>query len=540
MKLGGERVRTRSGVLVLDQHGEVAFLNGLGALPGVQDCLRSMAGRLDERRLFSIEVGKTRYVVLAWQGDGAVLFLVHEEDGDDVLLDFVASVDFAYAILRHLVSSPYEGMTVVDEEARVRFISPVHERFFRLKTGEAVGKVVTEVIENTRLHHVVQSGKAEIGKVQEMNGVTRIVNRLPIHDNGRVVGAIGQVMFKAPEQLQDLSREVSKLRDEIAQYKRELTGLRRQAIGIEQIVGTSDVIRQLKSDIAKVAPLDVPVLVIGESGTGKELVAHAIHALSPRHVHPMILVNSAALPASLAESELFGYEPGAFTGAERKGRKGKFELANKSSLFMDEIGDMPLDLQVKLLRILQDGLFQRVGGEQTRFSDFRLISATNRDLGQMIQAEKFRLDLYYRISPVTIKIPPLQERLEDIPAIVQSFISGLSARNRSPVRFVDEKVYGYLQAQKWPGNVRQLLHEVERAAIFSDGTTIRIEDFRPSTPIPATVEAPARTDMRATMGNVEASLIKEALERHRGNKKRVAEDLGISRSYLYKRLRDIE
>ncbi len=534
--------RTLSGLLVLDDAGNVTFQSGLGARPDLRVRLEAFRTRLADRRLFGIEVEGRHCVVLGWRGAGATLFLVHEANRMDTLLDFVGSVDFAYAILNHFVSNPYEGMTVVDDRAQVRFISPVHEGFFRLDTGEAIGKPVTEIIENTRLHHVVQSGKAEIGKAQRMRGVTRVVSRTPILDGGRVVGAIGQVMFKAPEQLQELSQEISRLRDEVAQYKRELTGLLNRATGLDQIVGTSDAIRQLKADITKVAPLDVPVLVIGESGTGKELVAHAIHTLSPRHARPMVMVNSAALPASLAESELFGYEPGAFTGAERKGRKGKFEQANRSTLFLDEIGDMPLDLQVKLLRVLQDGAFERVGGDQLRHSDFRLVSATNRDLGQLIQSEKFRLDLYYRISPVTLKIPPLRERLEDIPAIVQSFLATLAARNRGRAPAVDERVYGYLQSLRWPGNVRQLLHEVERAAIFSDGATIRVEDFRPSAlpgmavPPPAPAPAAAGTEMRAAVESVEEGLIRDALQRHGGNKKRAAEELGISRSYLYKRL----
>ncbi len=541
--MSGSADEIKSGVLVLDANGKVTFQNGLGGREDVQVQINGLRNRLAERRLFGINVEKKRYVVLAWRNRDVCLFLIHEENQKDTLLDFVGSVDFAYSILNHFVSDPYEGMTVVDDEARVRFISPVHEGFFHLHTGEAIGKPVTEVIENTRLHHVVQSGKAEIGKLQQMRGVTRVVNRTPILDDGRVVGAIGKVMFKAPEQLQELSQEVTRLRDEVALYKRELSGLLTRPTGLDQIIGTSDAIRQLKADIAKVAPLDIPILVLGESGTGKELVTHAIHTLSSRHSRSMVTVNSAALPASLAESELFGYEPGAFTGAERKGRKGKFELANRSTLFLDEIGDMPLDLQVKLLRVLQDGAFERVGGEQLRYSDFRLVSATNRDLGQLIQSEKFRLDLYYRISPVTLKIPPLRERLEDIPAIVQGFLAKMAARDRRRPLFVDEKVYGYLQTLRWPGNVRQLLHEVERAAIFSDGTTIKVEDFRPSAlpgmaaPSSAAVApAPAPGDMRVAVGSVEETLIREALERHGGNKKRAAEELGISRTYLYKRL----
>lgn len=530
------------GVLLLDAGGNVRFSSGLGDQGDVQRRLKNAAPDLIQRRVFSLDLGDKSCVVLAMRGTDTILFIIHDGVRALTLLDFVSSVDFAYPILNHMVSNPYEGMTVVDHEARIRFISPVHEGFFRLGRGEAFGQPVKEVIENTRLDEVVRSGKAEIGKIQRMRGVTRVVSRTPILDNGRLVGAIGQVMFKAPEQLQELSQEVSRLRDEVEQYKKELSGLRNRVVGLDTIIGTSDAIRHLKADITKVAPLDVPVLVVGESGTGKELVAQAIHALSPRHVREMVTVNSAALPASLAESELFGYEPGAFTGAERKGRKGKFEQAHRTTLFLDEIGDMPLDLQVKLLRVLQDGVFERVGGEQQRHSDFRLVTATNRDLGQMIESEKFRLDLYYRISPVTLKIPPLRDRLEDIPAIVQGFLTATATRNRSRPPSVDSRVYGYLQGQRWPGNVRQLLHEVERAAIFSDGTTIRVEDFRPSalpgasTPPPAISVASGPKEMRQAVENVEESIIREALVRNGGNKKKTAAELGISRTYLYKRL----
>ncbi|RYE65160.1 MAG: AAA family ATPase, partial [Oxalobacteraceae bacterium] len=336
----------------------------------------------------------------------------------------------------------------------------------------------TDVIENTRLHEVVRTGKAEIGKLQEMGGVTRVVARIPLTDGRKTVGALGRVMFKGPDTLVELSKEVVKLRSEVEFYRSELTGLKRRTFGLDKIIGNSDAIRQLKADITKVAPLSVPVLIIGESGTGKELAAHAIHALSRRSQNPMVFVNAAALPASLVESELFGYEAGAFTGAEKKGRKGKFELADQSTLFFDEVGDMPSEVQVKLLRVLQDGIFERVGSNSPRHSDFRLISATNRNFQEMITNGEFRLDLYYRISGVTIRMPSLRERPEDIPELIQSFLSAFAERHRTPIKGVQARVYSYLKELPWPGNVRQLLHEVEKAAIFCEGPEITLDNFR--------------------------------------------------------------
>src|SRR5690606_4232315 len=219
----------------------------------------------------------------------------------------------------------------------------------------------------------------------------------------------------------------------------ERSNIQHNSYGLEQMIGKSDAIMQLKSDIEKVAPMHVPVLIVGESGTGKELAAHAIHGLSSRYKNRMIFVNAAALPSSLVESELFGYESGAFTGADKSGRKGKFEQADKTSLVFDEIGDMSAETQVKLLRVLQDGLFERVGGNRVCHSDFRLICASNRNFQEMINDGSFRLDLYYRISGVTIRMPSLRERLDDIPALVSSFLAAFATRHRMPVKRVDKR-----------------------------------------------------------------------------------------------------
>jgi DNA-binding NtrC family response regulator len=218
-------------------------------------------------------------------------------------------------------------------------------------------------------------------------------------------------------------------------------------------------------------------------------------------------------------------------------------------LFFDEIGDMPPEIQVKLLRVLEDGMFERVGGDRPRHSDFRLICASNRDFQEMINAGEFRLDLYYRISGVTIRMPSLRERLEDIPELVENFLAAFAARQRISVNRVDPKVYGYLRELSWPGNVRQLLHEVEKAAIFCDGPEITIEDFRPLTavaaqrnsmntsisPAPMVAPAPAGT-IRDAVEEMERAMINAAMAKHRGNKKKVAEELGVSRAYLYKKL----
>lgn len=535
------------GVLVVDLQGRVACATGAAQRLDIQrQLLQNMDGWREQRAGMVALEGEDRLVAVYRATDDATAFFLESAEAEPTLFEFVASVDFAFSIFTYLLNSPYAAMVVVDDKAAVRYIPPVHEAFFGIKHGEAVGKPVTRVIENTNLHEVVRTSKAEIGKLQTMGGVTRVVSRIPIVRNGQTVGAIGQVMFKEPETVHDLSKEVAKLRSEVTFYRNELSGMKRRTYGLDQMVGKSEAIQQLKSDILRVAPLHVPVLIVGESGTGKELASHALHSLSPRNESPMVFVNAAALPSGLVESELFGYEAGAFTGAEKKGRKGKFELADRSSLFFDEIGDMPPEIQVKLLRVLQDGMFERVGGDRPRYSDFRLICASNRNFQQMISAGEFRLDLYYRISGVTIRMPSLRERLEDIPELVEKFLSSFAARHNMPAKGVDRRVYGYLRELPWPGNVRQLLHEVEKAAIFADGPEITVENFRlapvnaeQGAAAPVLPPVPDGGTLQDAVAGVERAMIRDAMQKYKGNKKKVAEELGISRAYLYKKLPEI-
>lgn len=546
-----------AGFLVLDLDDKVQYASGLAQEPLLRDTLlkqlRSRAGRALPT-LLAIECLDEPLVVVIKQSSCGTLCIVQRSENGDPLLEFVSSVSFSADILRHFITNPYEAITVVDKDGILRYISPVHEKFFSLRHGSGVGRPVQEVIENTRLDAVLKSGRAEIGQAQEMRGTTRVVSRTPIMDReGRTVGAIGQIMFKSPESLNEMGAEISRLRHEVDFYRREITSARNPSRqhGLDGILGQSTAIQRLKEMILRVAPLDVPVLILGESGVGKEMVAHAIHLLSPRADKAMVAINTAALPATLVESELFGYEAGAFTGAERKGRRGKFEQADQSSLFLDEIGDMPLDIQVKLLRTLQDGSFQRVGGDVSRNSDFRLIAASNADFKHMLQANTFRLDLFYRISAITLRIPSLRERLEDIPLLVRAEIESFAMRHNLPPKHLEDDVIPYLQSLPWPGNVRQLNHVIDRAIIFAESDTLRIADLEsisdapniPLQPVPRVIPAftgEGGQDMHAAKSRVENDLITAAMLKMNGNKKKVAEYLGISRSYLYKRLAELQ
>ncbi|TCT06219.1 sigma-54 interaction domain-containing protein [Aquabacter spiritensis] len=534
------------GLAVLKSDGSVLYSTGLAGDQRVRSLMADKAWMASARhhRLQSLTLDRRSYSVLVTPMRGAELIVFSALTGQAVL-EFLGSVDFAYDILEHLLTDPFDAMTVVDGEARVAYVSPVHERFFGLSRGEANGRPVREVIENTRLDKIVATGLPEVGEIQHMRGSERVVSRVPIRRDGRIVGAVGRVMFKGPQQVEALARRVNALENEVRFYKREAAALRTRSYGLDELIGESPAMQRLKSELTKIAPLSIPVLIHGESGTGKELVAHALHRLSPRRDATHVMVNAAALPATLVESELFGYEPGAFTGADRKGRKGKFEQAAGGTIFLDEIGDMPMEVQAKLLRVLQDHMVERIGGDRPYQVDFRLVTATNRNLQDLVGQGQFRLDLYYRISPISIEVPPLRRRIDDIPQLVAHFLKEVAGRHGYPVPEVEESALAYLMEQAWPGNIRQLRHEVERAFVFAENGRISADTFvgHSDSFVPPVVPPEERgllprrgESLKSNLGRVEAELVREALVRHKGNKKRVAEELGISRSYLYKLL----
>jgi transcriptional regulator with PAS, ATPase and Fis domain len=537
-----------AGVAFFNNEGQAVFSIGLGSDPRIKALTvdRVWMGELRETRLTTLNLDRRAYAILLAATESGELLVISRAPGD-ALLHFIGSVGFAWDIIQYLLTDPFDAMTIVDDEARLVYISPIHEAFFGLKLGEGNGQPVEQVIENTRLHEVVATGKAEVGAIQRMQGAERVVSRVPIRRNGRVLGAIGRVMFKGPQQLEALSQRIKALEGELEFYKRETATLRARDYGLEQIIGRSPAVQRLRAQIVKVAPLEIPVLIRGESGTGKELVAHALHQLSPRRDRSMINVNAAALPPNLVESELFGYEPGAFTGADKKGRKGKFEQAEGGTIFLDEIGDMPLDVQAKLLRVVQDKIIERIGGGRSRPVDFRLVSATNKDLQSMVENGGFRLDLFYRLSPIVIEVPPLRERIDDIPLLVEKFLQEISYRHARPIPRISNEALAELTERAWPGNIRQLQHEIERAFVFSDGITIGIQDLsetprRSEKPLGPAVAAPAAASqgLKKVISDVQNEQIKEAIAACGGNKKKAAASLGISRSFLYKKLAAIE
>jgi DNA-binding NtrC family response regulator len=324
----------------------------------------------------------------------------------------------------------------------------------------------------------------------------------------------------------------------------ENTDLRQRlsAGGDQLLVGTSGAIQRVRQLIERVADTDTTVLIIGETGTGKELVARSIHARSPRASAPLITVNCAAIPAELLESELFGHERGAFTGAIRR-RRGSFELAHGGSLFLDEVGALPPPLQAKLLRALQEGEISPVGSERSLRLDVRIIAATNRDLSRATRDGEFRDDLYYRLNVVPITVPPLRERREDIPLLADHFIGRYRCKLQKPVRGITQTALDLLAAYEWPGNVRELEHSIERAAILTEGDQLDWECFAHLAPVsgkapPSRHPATQTKELAAlpSLEKVERDYIMQVLQATRWNRKRASEILGISTVTLWRKV----
>ena len=321
-----------------------------------------------------------------------------------------------------IFDSIHNGAMVTDADGVVTHLNRPYAQFLGLNAGEGIGKHCTEVVENTRMHIVARTGRPEINQTQLIRGQNIVVHRIPIKKDGRVVAVLGLVMFQDVGDVAKLAKKLRHLESQVKRYKKELMNRRSTRYTLDSIVGGSRAITDLKQEALVAAANTYPVLIVGESGTGKELFAQSIHHASSRNIHPFVQINCAAIPNDLLESELFGYERGAFTGARSAGKPGKFELAHQGTIFLDEIGDLPLVMQPKLLRVLEEKEFERVGGNTVIRSDFRLIAATNQNLESLIAKGRFRKDLFYRLNVISLTIPPLKERPEDIVPVARHLL----------------------------------------------------------------------------------------------------------------------
>ncbi len=477
--------------------------------------------------------------------------------------DAQSILELAARSMFDLFSSASEGMLLVDRQARVVWINDQYRRFLPAlgfeREEDFVGHPVSSVVQNTQMHKVLETGKPILIDLLHNRAGTFVVSRIPLRDAaGAVIGALGIVLFDQPEtNLQPLIAKFSLLQRDLDEARRELAAQRSQpAHGQRQskytfasFVGTSPAAVEVKRQARRAAQSSSPVLLLGETGTGKELLAHAIHAASTRSRGPFVGVNIAAVPDTLLEAEFFGVAPGAYTGADRKGRDGKFRLADGGTLFLDEIGDMPQGLQAKLLRALQEGEIEPLGSNRLVPFDARVIAATSRDLGALVREGKFREDLYYRLNVLPIRVPSLRERRGDIAALVEVLGEDMALRGGLHPE-VQPDALALLSGQKWRGNIRELRNVLEQAAMCSDSPRIDaqqlekilretgLEQIAPALP-PASAPAGGSDLLRPLaeqVAELEQRAITAALKATGGNKLATARLLGISRATLYGRL----
>ncbi len=450
-------------------------------------------------------------------------------------------LDIAPELLRALLDNPHESLVLVDRQGIVRYLSANNQEFYGVSQAEAVGRHILELNPRSQLPRVLSSGRAEIGRVFRMKGKERIVARIPLRDRrGRIVGAMGKLMFWHLERVRELLRQTEVLESRLDYYQRELTTIYSDRYQLQRLVGESAPMRRAKEMARQAADSDLAVLITGETGTGKEVLAHVVHQLSRRREGPFVKVNCAAIPHELFESELFGYEPGAFTGAARRGKPGKFELADQGTIFLDEVGELPLPLQVKLLRVIQEQEVERLGGTGSVRLDFRVIAATNRDLKEMMARGAFRSDLYYRLNIFHLHAPPLRQIPGDIPRIAYHILSRLSGGGGSVPGRITPRAMARLRAHPWPGNVRELKNALERAAAVAGPGPLDLEHLPPDLEEPspaAPAEDPGELDLRRVLERAEREVITRALRRTGGNRSQAARLLGIHRTGLYQRLK---
>ena len=461
--------------------------------------------------------------------------------------------EMAYYTYKTIMEMSGDGFLVIDKDGKIIDINETYvlklEGVNGLKRDDIIGMDILDYIPTSLLPdyiHVTKPVRSidiqqQIAEKFFRNAKEKylISTRATIYSAEKgVLGAVAQVKFY--EEVIRLNNRLKQIDQELNYYKNELACASYSAVtklndSLGTIIGISEPILKMKDEIKKAASKDFSTLITGETGTGKELVAAAIHNASERKNGPFIKLNCSAIPAELFESEMFGYEEGAFTGALKKGKKGKFEQANGGTIFLDEIGDMPLSMQAKLLRVLQEREVDVVGGTKPKPIDVRILSATNKDLQECIKNKTFRSDLYFRLNVMCIHVPALRERREDIQLLAESFLARLNSQYKTDVKF-DYTVIDVLEDYNWPGNVRELINCIERMYAYAEDGIIKISHipFMPGEQTPKLGKGTLHEQLR----RAERIILLNALKVNSFNYRKTAEYLGIHRSTLYKKLED--
>ena len=441
-------------------------------------------------------------------------------------------------IVSQILKMTSDGFIITDTEGNVGEINKQYADFFGKSRSEIIGKSILNIIPNSKMIDIVKHKFSEEDAVHkyidgEAKGNSVIVSRSYVEDeDGNVVAGVAQVKFKV--QTLAVAKKLMNEYEELEYYREEFQNQNR----VDNIIGSDTKFREIVKECLKVAKTDIPVLLTGETGTGKEVMAKALHTNSLRYDKPFVSINCAAIPFELLESELFGYMDGAFTGAKRDGKKGKFQLANGGTIFLDEIGDMPSSMQAKLLRVLQEKEIEPLGSEKSIPLDVRVVAATRQDLEAKMKDGSFREDLYYRLSVFNIHIPPLRERGGDSLELAEFFLDELNHKYKTYKTF-SKAVKAYFLKYQWPGNVREVNNVVQSAYAISTENIIDIND------IPARMlqqEKPAinldknKKSLGQMVDDYEKDVILELLKKHKGNCLEAAKEAGIHKSNFYRKL----
>lgn len=443
-----------------------------------------------------------------------------------------------------------DGFFVIDKDEKIVFMADNLLDQMNFQTlDEVVGKNIRDVIPTNKAYRVLQTGEKQIGQMYFVEGYTIVSNGYPIYKDDELVGAFEYDAFSNIGFVEDFLERVDTVGDTVKfDIKRKSNQHTKAKYSIDDIKGSSPAIQEMKEDIRAASKSGSTVLITGETGTGKELVAHSIHRLSQRSLFHFVSLNCAAIPNELFESELFGYEEGSFTGAKKGGKFGKVEIANNGSLFLDEIDNLTLSMQAKILRFLQEKEIYHVGGDFAIPVNTRVIAATNKDPLEMVESGEMRKDLYYRLNVIEIKVPPLRDRIEDIPEIAESMVRQISSvpeRGLKVIEEVDSVVYDMLMTHSWPGNIRELSNVIERAVNRCYERRLKPEhfvDFRRQIAGEQTEAAillePGKS-LHEIRQEAEERAIAAALARNEGNITKAARELGISRQMLHRKLKEV-
>lgn len=446
------------------------------------------------------------------------------------------------AITQLTKETPYSATIIVDNQGIIKFVSDTYLKFANISEEQLLGKNIAALPWDTKTLKVLSTGKTYYGYPWSINGrISGLASSFPVFDQDKLIGCFTHTIFLNTWGAEGLLKN---LLSELDLYRDEVIGAYSANFYIDDIVGKTQVIQDIKQLIRVLAnQVGISVLINGESGSGKELVANSIHNCSKRARMPFVRINCAAIPENLFETELFGYDEGSFTGAIKGGKPGKFELANHGTIFMDEIGELPLTMQSKLLIALQSQNIERVGGHKPIRVNARFIAATNKDLVKLVREGRFREDLFYRLNVMNISVPPLRNRIEDIPMLSKHLVAKLNQKLNLNITNISSDAMLLLSGYDWPGNVRELENILERALILADVNhdkiikpehiILPINPFKPKA-------FSSRAGLKELSKEFEKRIIEKALEQNNYNTTKTSSILKIDKSQLYRKIKEYQ